>query len=81
LALIEAQGSETPCKSLRAFLILITMYTYYLCNDGGFNTIEFPILIFPESEFHYDEFFSNYKVEKHELNDNDELIIICEKIY
>jgi hypothetical protein len=57
------------------------MYTYYLCNDGGCNIIELPILIFPGSEFHYDEFLSNYKVEKHDLNDNDELMVICEKIY
>jgi len=57
------------------------MYTYYLCNDGGFNIIELPILIFPGAEFHYDEFLSNYKVEKHEINNNDHLIVICEKIY
>ena len=57
------------------------MYTYYLCNDGGYNIIELPILIFPGSEFHHDEFLSNYKVTKHKLNKADNLIIICEKIY
>jgi len=57
------------------------MYTYYLCNDGGCNIIELPILIFTGSEFHYEEFLSNYKVEKHETNENNDLIIICEKIY
>jgi len=35
LALIEAQGSETPCKSLRAFLILITMKTFYIKSPSG----------------------------------------------
>jgi len=57
------------------------MYTYYLFNDGGCNTIELPILIFPGSEFHYDVFLSNYKVEKHLLDHNDKLIVICDKIY
>ena len=57
------------------------MYTYYLCNDGGFNIIELPILIFPGSEFHHDEFISNYKVQKYEIDDSDNIIVICEKIY
>jgi hypothetical protein len=35
LALIEAQGSETPCKSLRAFLILITMKIFLIKSPSG----------------------------------------------
>lgn len=35
LALIEAQGSETPCKSLRAFLILITMKIFLVKSPSG----------------------------------------------
>jgi hypothetical protein len=35
LALIEAQGSETPCKSLRAFLILISMKIFLVKSPSG----------------------------------------------
>ena len=35
LALIEAQGSETPCKSLRAFLIFITMKIFMIKSPSG----------------------------------------------
>ena len=35
MALIEAQGSETPCKSLRAFLILITMKIFLIKSPSG----------------------------------------------
>jgi hypothetical protein len=35
LALIEAQGSETPCKSLRAFLILTVMKIFFIKSPSG----------------------------------------------
>ncbi len=35
MALIEAQGSETPCKSLRAFLILISMKIFLVKSPSG----------------------------------------------
>jgi hypothetical protein len=35
LALIEAQGSETPCKSLRAFLILTVMKIFLVKSPSG----------------------------------------------
>jgi hypothetical protein len=35
LALIEAQGSETPCKSLRAFLIFISMKIFLVKSPSG----------------------------------------------
>lgn len=57
------------------------MYTYILADNNGSNIIELPILIFYGAEFCYDEFNSNYKVVNHFLNEFDELIIYCEKIY
>jgi hypothetical protein len=57
------------------------MYNYYLFDDSGCNIIELSVLMFPGSEFHHDEFSSNYKVIKHDLDIESNLMVICEKIY
>lgn len=50
-------------------------------DDSGANTIYLECLMFPGAEFYYDDFKHAYKVISQELNDNNEIIVICEEIY
>ena len=57
------------------------MYYYLLQDDHGANSIYLECLMFPGAEFYYDDFKHVYKVIRQELDNNNELMVICERVY